>query len=1183
VSLVDLALLFAGHDQGSVAALSADGEFYYCTTYLNRANQRIEAVVSVVQEGGGLSVVFHSILATATATEITNTLGRPLDSPKILASGTTFVVHWLQGTTTDESATNCALFRATMDMTAFDESVSTGWTQHGSVGVYHNYALYDVCPVVGHDDFVVARSTSTPDGEEFTVERFDVAAGYSWLDQAWTTLVLIPHAHTVLGVYAHEGDNDVLISYQTVDDGGTPNDYELWTTHLDADDGSEGAAVLTFAAYTVGFDDLGADYVQVGHERVGSNVVAIVAEARSRFAEDGTGFLPWCHHLVARAVNSSTAARTGSEHWVPNLSMCSKPWAYANGTTTAGSAPDLYVLVSYKTAYPTNDWEQSYQYVLNLDYALWNAVGSGTNLRPRPVLTVNSAGIPDGRHSGMHPTIFAPGTEVHPFASAKRVNHISAVAGAPPFGPRIKTRTVARVAWARQASYGVDEDGAPLDYQSSEIRPENAGIRLLHFHLEEPQTIFRDDSDPTQPVDNFSGAYPRVSHQAFEAGRALFISGGTPGSYDGRQVVESGFPWNPDVPLVESTATGSGGLENNANYTYMCVWEWPDNAGQFHRSGPSRIVTATTGPTHENMLLYVRAMSLSLKDNDLQYALAQSIQLTVYRLSDTTGLFHRVFGGSGGGDRPTQGPVNYLDPATQGLYFTVNDGVPDSRLRFHQVAPPELQFNDDQTALVGPAAIPVPALTCAVLWQNRIWGADALDPSVLRYSDEIAIDAGSANYRAPVFTGDQQFRIGEIGEITALQPLNNYLIVFTASGIHGIGAADAGDGLLNVTHEPLHYGTGCVSPRSVVVGPPGIFFQSAKGYHLLNRGRDLEFDIVGAQIADEIREAGNIMSASISESEPKIKLVCNGRPVTTWTTTWTVVPGLDPTGEWQITATGFDGVGQIALLESDDELTDEQIANLLAVDIQALIDDETLDGVIVSVFPDGPDVIVEWAPDVVPSYTDSSPGGTALNGVDTSELATHPRVLVFNYFTRTYSRADIVQTSTNERLSETVDGIMWRGLEGYQTHALLTQGALLIERGPNDPLAFTDQTSTGNVGIPIDVQTNWIAFATVGSWVRIYTIDIQGEKPNYSALNVDIDTDVSGDHSNPEFDTYDFASPAPANGRIRPRIQQLSSLRLRIYEDAGVTNPENVSLTAIVFDIGAHKKARRQPDAQTGT
>ena len=73
-----------------------------------------------------------------------------------------------------------------------------------------------------------------------------------------------------------------------------------------------------------------------------------------------------------------------------------------------------------------------------------------------------------------------------------------------------------------------------------------------------------------------------------------------------------------------------------------------------------------------------------------------------------------------------------------------------------------------------------------------------------------------------------------------------------------------GGGLLNVTHEPLHYGTGCVSSRSVVVGPPGIFFQSAKGFHLLNRNRELEFDVVGAQVADDIAAAGNIASASIS-------------------------------------------------------------------------------------------------------------------------------------------------------------------------------------------------------------------------------------------------------------------------------------------------------------------------------
>lgn len=1174
MSLDTNVLIFAGHQQGDVASLQADGEFYYCYTYLNITSWTVEAVVTVAQPHGEV-VLFHSIIDAASNAEITNTAGRPLDCPKVLASGTRFVVHWLAAATVSEGFRQWELFRSSMDMTAFDEEIS-GWTAHGSVGLFDRYALYDAQPVIGHDDFIVARATgTTPD--EITVERFDTAAGYSWLDQAWTTQIERQIAGHVLAVYAHEDDNDVLITYETEDDGiDLPNDFELWTAHLDANDGSNLLEVQTFTTYASAD---GAHYVQVGHCRTQGSTVAIFAEAQSDFAENDPRF-EWLHHTAFRLVNSSTAARIGTEHATPHLHMVSRPWAYADGTSLTSVLTNVYCACSYKSAYQTNDWEQAYIYVLNFNLAMWE-LGALMAVQPRPILTVTSGGTPDARASGWHPE----DQDVHVGGPSKRINHVSSVAGAPPSGADVKTRTVAIGMFARTAAIGVDSAGG-ADYDVSEVQPENCGIRGLRVYMEDPQTVYRDPSLPTQPVDNFYGAYSRTMGQAIETGRSLFYSGGTPYVYDGRQVVESGFPWKPEILAVAGSTTTptSGGLDPNTTYQYLAVYEWIDNAGQIHRSGPSRIVDAETDGDDDTMTLYLRTLPISLKDNDILHTLAESIEIVIYRNAPTDGAggtkFYRLFGGTIADERARDGPINDLPAATLGLYLGVVDVVSDARLVFHDPAPDALQYAgaDPSAGLTGPRAITVPAFTAIAAWQNRVYGADAIDPTLIWPSDEIAVDETNAAYQAPVFSFGNQFRVGEIGDVIAMHPLNNYLIVFTASDIYAIGGVPGSH-----TIERLHRGTGCIEPRSVVQGPPGIFFQAGKGYHLLNEGRQLEFDVIGAQVIEEFTEAGNIHSASISESDSKIKLVCNGRPVTTYTTTWTAVPGLDPTGTWSITLVGFDGVEEIASVESDAELTGGQLANLLALDIFNLIEDETLDGIIVSVAVNDDEIIVEWAPDVVPNYIAASPGGTSLNGVDESEMETFPRVLVFNYFTRTWSRADLVQSSTSVRLSETAGGCMWRGLQDAHAHVVLTQGAILIERGPTDALAFADQTHNETVGIPIDVQTNWLTFNTIAGWCRVYTIDIQGEKPNATAVSVDVETDVSGDHSEPEFDTYAWASPAPFAGRIRPRIQQCSGVRVRIYEDPEVAALENIALTALIFDLGIHKKGRRQSDAQTGT
>lgn len=84
--------LYCAIDQSDSASLvTIDGVQLICEVHLNRADNRIEAVCYTKQpEHGTLVEVFRNFVYRGDTDE-------QLDSPKILAVGGFFVVHWLVG------------------------------------------------------------------------------------------------------------------------------------------------------------------------------------------------------------------------------------------------------------------------------------------------------------------------------------------------------------------------------------------------------------------------------------------------------------------------------------------------------------------------------------------------------------------------------------------------------------------------------------------------------------------------------------------------------------------------------------------------------------------------------------------------------------------------------------------------------------------------------------------------------------------------------------------------------------------------------------------------------------------------------------------------------------------------------------------------------------------------------
>lgn len=1185
MSLETAERLYVGHEQSSSAGLTADGVFYKCKIWLSRVEWAIEARCFAVYPNGTEQEVFHNIVARASSTEIADTNGVPLDCPRILAVGTTFVVHWLQCddiTVGDPVITrNWALWRATMDMTAFS---ITSWTSRGSVSLLETHVLYNHCNAIGDDsdrDFIVTRCTDTA---EITTQRFD---GFDWVDTVWTWQTSSGVDPNVLAVHAHDADNDVIVVYQHASD----NHLVANRASASAGTGASGEVEI-FPAFEAAADspDNDNNWVQVTIVHRAANSVKVIGEAQPgiNFADSNAVGIPWIHAVAWVDVNTNTAVASSHEHWRANLGLASEAWAYADGQSTTGSSIDVYAMLAFRSVLAVDEWSQAALFVCNFDDFMTGQVAEGPGMLPRPIVTVtgNSIGIPDARTSGWHPEL----GDVHSGGPTRRMNHLTAPCVAPPFGADIKTRTLE---WPFFATLATVSDPDPNDVLTQAASPERAGVRGLVVYMEDPWTLYRDATDPTQPVDNFAIPYARAMHQSVPWGRGLFIAGGTPQLYDGSQLVECGFLWNPEI-LNSGQSTG-GDLTLLGVYQYYAIYTWLDKQGQLHTSAPSVVHAITLTGVNNAVRLDVRTMTLSLKDSDAFYSRRQLINVELFRTTAGNTVFYRVYGSQDVAtpvsQRPRDTPVN--DPETLQGYIFIDDGLSDDQLALQGEGP--YQF-DTNSVFIEPVPQVWPACHAPSLYQNRIVAADSLDPTRFIYSDENIPAAGAATYSAPVLGANQQFRTGEIQDTTGFSGVGSVMYQWTRNKIFALSGSDAGFGALSWTATVVHDELGCVDPKTIVLFPLGIGFQSQKGYYVLARSgeasygvlarsRDQPQSLAGAAVEDDIREAGNIRAASHSPAEHRIDLVCNGRPTqtSTWTGTITVLGGT--MGLWTIT-----GLSQpIVVSLVSNVLTAAQVADALEARIQELIDadaPDTLQFEVASVQALFGTIAIELLPDVELTIAGDGPGISAIAFVETVELEMRPRVLRYHYDVEQWSRADLVQSDADEpRLSEAADGCYWNGGAGPQ-HVVLAQGQLLVERLATDALAYADQSPAGDVGIPLDITTSWIHFGGLAGYVRIRSIGVLTERDENGAMHVDLEYDRSGALTGQEIQpsTYDWDSPAPAYLRVRPRVQKLSSMRMRIYEDSGVTTAGNtVSIVGLVFDVGVLPGMRRVSDAQVGS
>lgn len=797
--------LFAGYDQPCSATISVDGTSYWCAVWIDQVRRTIESRCMAIQDDGAPVQLFRKTIHTVTAE-----FGP--DCPKIIASGSTFVVHWLEG---DLIAPAARIRKYTLDMATF--ATTPTWTDRSTLSVARY--MHDLQPVLGHASHYLTLYVETGD-----FARCRRQNGFTWGSQVWDQPISDGNAVALRCVAIYGEDHtDGRVTCFFEGTAGLINEIHA-TSVLPAD--GTGPTTLQLLA---GFDD--AYLWQAAAARYGEDDVALVVEVSD--SGFGTYSIPALAYARFKPAASTTV---GDDHWVWHMRMLGRPFSYA-AAREDDTDPNVYVLAGYQATTPEDEFGQRNAFVLNLDAQRWDEGGGDQTVRPR-IASTHNFGDFDTRLSGSTPD----GGGIAGFVTGRRCGHLTEAAAAPTSGMAVKTRTWAALGFAKLMKVDVSS-GPPF-------QPVAATIQGLRFHIEEPTQLYRDPSDPATPGTPYFGVNPFPVGEGREAAAGVVFGGGCPSYYDGQHTTEVGFPWYPEI--LAAIDVGAGNVDTGT-YLYLCIWEWRDSAGQLHRSAPSKPLSFELGADNRAVELTIGTLTISMKDNRFHFPFASSINAVVYRTRAGGTVFYRLFAQVGASFEPEDTPPN--DPTERTI--TVVDSVDDSGLTDHEA----LYTQQIQGIFTPLPPFQPPASSAVAKWQNRIWLASSQDPRLLYFSHEILPEPAGIRSLPPEFNPSLVVRIDGIGRITAMQELDTALLVFTTDAVYSLtgGGPDGSGAGSSYQLYPILTGVGCIDQRSVVSTPDdGVFFQSRQGLYRLTPGGAFEHIDRGEQVIDIIRAGGNI-------------------------------------------------------------------------------------------------------------------------------------------------------------------------------------------------------------------------------------------------------------------------------------------------------------------------------------
>lgn len=340
--------------------------------------------------------------------------------------------------------------------------------------------------------------------------------------------------------------------------------------------------------------------------------------------------------------------------------------------------------------------------------------------------------------------------------------------------------------------------------------------------------------------------------EAVETGQNLIIPGGFVNGYDGLLATENNFHLWPNAgpnSLTNQTNTaiavwsvGGGsiaaqpsGTGNVNQYFYQFTYEWTDNQGNTFKSAPSvPVAVTTTGNSTGKITLNIPTLTVTNKTN---------VKLVAYRWSTAQQVYYRV--------TPILDPV-LNDPTV--TYVTYVDTLADASITGNDI----IYTTGGVVENIAP-----PASDIMTMFDSRLWLVSAEDRNLLWFSKQV-IEATPVEMSDlfTIFVPPTISTQGSTGEITALSPMDDKLIVFKRNAIFYINGAGPDNTGNNNQYSPATFVTsnvGCSNQRSIVFMPQGLMFQSeGKGIWLLERNLNVTY--IGAPVE---RYNGSLVTSAV--------------------------------------------------------------------------------------------------------------------------------------------------------------------------------------------------------------------------------------------------------------------------------------------------------------------------------
>jgi len=336
----------------------------------------------------------------------------------------------------------------------------------------------------------------------------------------------------------------------------------------------------------------------------------------------------------------------------------------------------------------------------------------------------------------------------------------------------------------------------------------------------------------------FSPSSPYISR---EISQNLLIAGGYVQAYDGSNPVELGFHFFPEN--ITATPSTTGGSMAAGTYAYYVVYAWQDRWGQMHRSTPSVAIQAVIASGSTGSV----AFSLPT----LRVTAKSGVMIEVYRTtaSGTTAYLVTSFS-SPTMNSTTSDTVAFTDTNADSS-ITANTILYTTGNVLGNDAPPSAYLLDVN--------------------KNRCVIAGLEDPLSWGYSQQSQQGSGIA------FSSYFISRMDPLGgPITAVKFMDDKIVFFKNSYIFFVsGDGPDNTGNNNTFTQPILVTTdvGCVNPKSCVLTPQGLMFQTAKGIYLLERS--LQVSYIGADV--EAYNSQTITAATLIEDKNQVRfLVSSG-------------------------------------------------------------------------------------------------------------------------------------------------------------------------------------------------------------------------------------------------------------------------------------------------------------------